>query len=82
MKTIRQYLAWLTPSQRKRFARFAGTSTTHLTNLAHGHSHCGTDLAARLERASWRLVEEPGTPDVLHRRDLNETCRKCPHAKR
>jgi hypothetical protein len=81
MAKITNYLARLTAMQRRRVARLAHTSVNHLTNVAHAHSGIGTDLAARLERATHTLAREDGTaPAPLCRKDLNATCARCPYS--
>jgi outer membrane protein TolC len=83
MPRLEAYFDGLSAIQRRKLARLAGTSLTHITNIKRGHSRVGLDLAVRLERAMLALARTDATaPRALTRCEMLETCARCPHARR
>jgi len=61
----------------------AGTSRSHLYQLAGGHRQASTDKAISIERASKDLHKATqGRLPILWRTDLARSCKQCEFARR
>jgi DNA-binding transcriptional regulator YdaS (Cro superfamily) len=83
---MKKFLAWWTVASvedHRRLAELVGTSTTYLrSHVMAGRRPVSAAYAAVVERAVRhvnRKARDKPLPD-LDRRDLCETCRKCPFA--
>jgi transcriptional regulator with XRE-family HTH domain len=66
--------------QIKRLAKLSGVTFAHIYAIASGLRNPSTELAARIEAATQRMVAESDyTLPVVRREDLSKTCKACPY---
>lgn len=83
-KEFHDYWRCLNADQRKKLAKFAGTSIKYLQQFSTGHAVLSAELAGRLAASTKRIPLKVPTPHgeietLFERGDLCETCAGCEH---